>query len=77
MYKSDVDIINIQIKQLGQIVEQLQLIGSNMDLLVDNESVDKDSLKAYVASADIIMISVDSQKFLVQQALDKLAEKLK
>lgn len=77
MYKNDVEIVNIQINQLLQITGQIQLTGSNMETAADKEDADKEALKAYVASADILMASLDSQKVLLQQALDSLAGKLK
>lgn len=76
MYKDEVNVINIQSSQLVQLASQVQNMGLDMQRIAEQEEVDKDSLKAYIASADIIMNSIKSQQTLLQQALDKLAGEL-
>jgi hypothetical protein len=76
MYKDEVSVINIQANQLFNITGQITPLCLNMESLASADPVDKESLKAYIASIDILMASVTSQQVLLQQALDKLAEEL-
>lgn len=76
MYKDDVNVVNIQAVQLSNVVNQVSNIAGSMFPIVEAEEVDKNAIKAYVASADILMTSITAQTVLLQQALDKLAEDL-
>lgn len=76
MYQDEVNVINIQSNQLSNLAGQITILCSSMQSLAAGELVDKDSLKAYIASIDILMTSVQSQSILLQQALDKLAKEL-
>lgn len=76
MYKDDVNVVNIQAIQLSNLANQISMICGSMTPVVEIEEVDKSALKAYVASADILMTSITAQTVLLQQALDKLADEL-
>ena len=76
MYKDDVRVINIQANQLNGLVNQVLTGCMSMVPIAEEDPTDKDALKAYVASVDILMASLQSQQVLLQQALDKLAKEL-
>lgn len=76
MYENQVNVINAQADQLTQLTNQVQSLCMNMKVAAAQEEASVDVLKAYIASADIVMESLVPQKNLLQQALDKLAEEL-
>jgi len=76
MYQDEVSVINIQANQLSNISMQIMSMCVDMKPLASADPVDKDSLKAYIASIGVLMTSVTSQQVLLQQALDKFAEEL-
>lgn len=77
LYQDEVNVINAQADQLLQLTNQVQSLCMYMKVASEQEKVSVDVLKAYIASADIVMESLVPQKTLLQQALDKLAEELK
>lgn len=76
MYKDEISVIFINGNQLSNIVSSIYNMISGMGQFTEQDEIDVSSLKAYIASIDIQMISLNSQQTLLQQALDDLASKL-
>lgn len=76
MYENDTHVIVIQSNQLVSITQSINGMAVDMESIAQKDVADKDSLKAYIASVDILMNTISSQQVLLQQALDNLAKKL-